>query len=281
MHAYEKRSYKKVAEYFMVTPQGVSKMIRSIEEELGEKLFVKEKNRLIATRAAEELYPHASRILDEFTSIENANSRKRKKVTIYSIDSVFDRYLKEFLSAFLHKYSNISLNVIETTHENAILHLQKRDCDFVVLQEPVESPQFVCDFLFESPFVFVVNKDNPLSQKDTLVPGDLDGVRMAGRGFEYSMYDRYFKILGRQGVFPVTVFESNDAGLLMELVDRDIAIASVNERVAQAYLKDNMKILKLDDASINDRICIMHYEKMPREAVVFLQELKEWVREDR
>ena len=104
MHAYEKRSYKKVAEYFMVTPQGVSKMIRSIEEELGEKLFVKEKNRLIA---------------------------------------------------------------------------------------------------------------------------------------------------------------------------------SVNERVAQAYLKDNMKILKLDDASINDRICIMHYEKMPREAVVFLQELKEWVREDR
>ncbi len=41
---YNQKSFKHTAEYFSVSPQGINKMIKSLEEELEEKLFQRKGN---------------------------------------------------------------------------------------------------------------------------------------------------------------------------------------------------------------------------------------------
>ena len=263
----------------MITQQGVNKTIKSLEDELETKLFVREGNIITPTKAADDLYVHAKVIIDEYRMIENTTNQRQKKVTIYAIDSVIDYYLADFLVYFQKKYSGITLKIIETTNETAQDHVLKGLSDLAILQEEVVNPSIVNNFLFEVPFVFVINKELPLAKKKELTEEDIDNSLFAGRGFEYVLYERSFQKWRKDKIVPITVLETNNPKLIMNLVNENQVVGSVNEAVANRYKSDNMVIRKIDDRSINDRIYLTHTKALTEEAKLFKKELTKWLKQ--
>lgn len=71
LSVYETRSMKKTAEHFFVSPQGISRVIKDMENELGTELFLRSRQQegLLPTHAAEMLLPHFQNILHEYELI--------------------------------------------------------------------------------------------------------------------------------------------------------------------------------------------------------------------
>lgn len=277
IEVYNQRSYKKAAEYFIITPQGINKTIKSLEDELSCKLFVMEKNKLVPTKEADELYPHAVSILKEFNYIEASSKDKRKTITIYSVDSIIDFQLSDFFIEFYRKHPNITLKIMESTDTAAIDHLKRNECDFAILQEIFQTTTIESDFLFEDPFVLVVNVNSPLAKFDCLEDDDFANLTLAGRGFDSIVYNRTMNFFSSHNINTTTVLESNNHKFIANIVENNVAAAFLSETAAAHYKSDQTKIIKVNNNIVNDRISISHKTVINDECQIFLKELKEWV----
>ncbi len=79
---YEERSINKAANQLFITPQGLSKIIRNLEEELGAELFVRTPKGMEPTESGVWLYAHCGPILEKYdeilTGIQKIQSGEKK-----------------------------------------------------------------------------------------------------------------------------------------------------------------------------------------------------------
>lgn len=68
---YEERSINKAAKRLYISPQGLSKIIMALEEELHTVLFERTKQGVHPTQSAVFLYDRAEKVIREFDEIEN------------------------------------------------------------------------------------------------------------------------------------------------------------------------------------------------------------------
>lgn len=277
IEVYNQKSYKKTAEYFIVSPQGVNKAIKILEEELNCKLFIQTVNGLMPTREADDLYPHAVAIKKEFDKIEQKRTDTRNKVVIYCIDSVMDVYFSDFLLEFYAKYPDITLKICETTNALAINQLYKNECDFAILQEEFKNDWIQNEVLFEAPFLLGVHKDNPLAKYNVIEDYDFSNLRLAGRGFDYVVYERTMNYLEKRNIKTVTTLETNNNRLLIDFVANNFGASFFSERFASQIKNENIKFIKIKNNIVNDRISISYSKKLTSKAKIFLKELKYWV----
>lgn len=100
IEVYQRQNINNASEHLFISRQGVSKVIRSIEKELGQKLFTRTSEGVFPTDFAIALYPHALKLLDEYNYIEGMNTlstQKKSVLTIYCIDYFFHIYQRIFL----------------------------------------------------------------------------------------------------------------------------------------------------------------------------------------
>ncbi len=68
---YEERSINKAANQLFITPQGLSKIIRNLEEELGAELFVRTPKGMEPTESGVWLYAHCGPILEKYGELKD------------------------------------------------------------------------------------------------------------------------------------------------------------------------------------------------------------------
>ena len=66
---YEERSIHKASKLLFITPQGLSKIIRHLEEELGTCLFERLANGMVPTESGTWLYENSTPLLEQFDEI--------------------------------------------------------------------------------------------------------------------------------------------------------------------------------------------------------------------
>ena len=66
---YEERSINKASKLLFITPQGLSKVIHHLEEELGARLFERSANGMLPTESGTYLYENSTRLLEQFDEI--------------------------------------------------------------------------------------------------------------------------------------------------------------------------------------------------------------------
>ena len=66
---YEERSIHKASKLLFITPQGLSKIIRHLEEELGTCLFERLANGMVPTESGTYLYENSTPLLEQFDEI--------------------------------------------------------------------------------------------------------------------------------------------------------------------------------------------------------------------
>lgn len=97
---YRCQNIQNASEKLFVSRQGVSKVIRTMEEELGQKLFIRTSEGVSPTDFAVALYPHVLKLIDEYRYIEGMNtlsSQKKSALTIIPLTISFLIFLLIFL----------------------------------------------------------------------------------------------------------------------------------------------------------------------------------------
>ena len=250
IQVYRSRNIQTASQLLYISRQGVSKIIRSLEQELGQTLFIRTVSGVEPTDFAIALYPHALKLLDEYSYIEGINtlaSQKKNVLTIYALDHFFSYLSSDFLIDFGRACPNITLSVLDTTDEYALDGLQTRKCDMAVINGPLDLTQFQGQRLFYSRYCARINKNHPLAQKSSLALPELDGETIAGKGRNYRCFrsniDRY---LLQPGYHVNILAEIADEMILTELVRKNQAIVIGFDYSASLFPADDIAVLPLD-----------------------------------
>ncbi|MBO5564135.1 MAG: LysR family transcriptional regulator [Lachnospiraceae bacterium] len=171
----------RAAEILHVTQPTLSKALKSLEEELGKKLFVRhsfsirltEEGVLLRDRA-EALVGMADKIEQEFLSLDDISGGE---LYLGLAESYQIRYLARVIRDFKGRYPDLRYHITSGDTEQIADKLDKGLLDFVVLAELPDSRKYeYLAFPEKDIWGLVIPKEDPLSKKNVIRAKDLTSL---------------------------------------------------------------------------------------------------------
>ena len=173
-------SMTKAAQSLHVTQPTLSKQLKSLEEELGKKLFLRhafsieltEEGRLLRKRA-EDLLDMADKIANEFSTLDDATGGD---LYFGLAESYQISFLAQEIKRFKRKYPSLHYHITSGGTEQVIERLDKGLIDFAVIVETPDYKKYdALEFPETDKWGAVVPKGHPLAAKRSVCADDLIG----------------------------------------------------------------------------------------------------------
>jgi len=201
----------KAAELLHVSQPALSKAVKSLEEELGKKLFVRHsfsieltKEGALLRKRAEDLVSLADRIEKEFVSLDDDLSGE---LYLGLAESYQIADLARQIRQMKVRYPDLHYHITSGDTEQLIDKLNSGVLDFLVIaQEPDTSVYEALEFPKKDIWGLVFPKDDPLAKKDRITINDLKGLPLfcSMQGWENEIRNwakNDFKDLELEGTF--------------------------------------------------------------------------------
>lgn len=173
----EYMNFTLAAEKCFVTQPTLSMQIQKLEEELGIKIFDRNKKPIQLTEVGKKIVEQAKNIVNEADRIQDIVEQQKGFIggdfKIGIIPTIMPTLLPMFLKNFIRKYPKINLIVEEHTTEEIISRLQKGQLAAAIAATPLNESNLKEIVLYYEPFVgyFPTEFRNGLTQ---LTPNDLN-----------------------------------------------------------------------------------------------------------
>ena len=178
----------RAADNLCVTQPTVSRQLKELEEELGEKLFERTNYAIRLTPAgellrerAEDILSMADRTVQDFKSLKE--DEVVGEIAIACAESRNVNFLSKCISILRDDYPKIKYNLYSGDSERALEKLDKGIFDFAVVVDNVDLEKYNCLAVRSvDRWGVVMRRDDPLAKRDFIEPKDLlDKPLMASR----------------------------------------------------------------------------------------------------
>ncbi|MEA5051479.1 MAG: LysR family transcriptional regulator [Oscillospiraceae bacterium] len=256
---YQFGSIKLAAEELMISQQALSKMIKLLENELGVTLFIRQSNKLVPTSEAVQLRYHATNIQKEWDCIHKLDPNEWlpwKTIKVYTVENVEELLGFDFWMAF-HKFNpNVLLNLMRVTEEEAVEKLEEGECDFAIITKPMPEHSYESVKLYTDEFFAVINKKNPLSNKQIISFDDLDNQKIAAYGRYYPHFVNVNRMLYQKHINVTPLLEVNNNKWILQMAENNYAIGFLLGSVVKSITSDKVVIRpQIDPVCLNYYLC--------------------------
>lgn len=129
-----------------VSQPAVTKLLHSAENQLGFKLFTREKNRLVPTQEALELHPEIVEIaqqVERLKEISRALSNRQTTLRIACVPSIAATLCAPAVARFVAKHPNVSCQLETYAHPDLVSRLMRRQIDIGFSVSTLPNPAVV------------------------------------------------------------------------------------------------------------------------------------------
>lgn len=173
----------RAAEILHVTQPTLSKQLKSLEDELGKKLFTRHSfsirltdEGILLRNRAEDLIGMADKIEQEFLSLDDITGGE---LYLGLAESYQIKYLARVIKQFKTHYPNLHYHITSGDTEQIADKLDKGLLDLLVLAEYPDSHKYeFIEFPESDKWGLVIPKDDPLATKKTIRAKDLAGLSL-------------------------------------------------------------------------------------------------------
>ncbi len=171
----------RAAEILHVTQPTLSKQLKSLENELGKKLFTRHSFSIKLTdegfllrNRAEDLVRMADKIEQEFVSLDDISGGD---LSLGLAETFQIRFLARSIKTFKTKYPNLHYHITSGDTEQLAGKLDKGLLDFLVLVELPDSKKFdFIEFPMKDTWGLIIPENDPLSKKKSISLDDLKNL---------------------------------------------------------------------------------------------------------
>ena len=251
-HVAKTEQISKAAEILNVSQPAISQQIKSLEDQIGFKLFSRSKKGVKLTQEAEEIFAYCKNIFAQVESInhtlQNISSLDTGILRIGASDTICKYYLIDKLKAFEQLYPKIRYRVTNCTTTESLSLLKNNDVDIAFVHTPVTNQNFTFRPCLTLEDYFVCSKDFDCSQIKDL--SDLTKYRTLL--LEKSSHSRKFldATLLRHNVELRPKFELASLDLLIEFAKKNMGIICVSKQ----YIKKELESKELKIIDIEERL---------------------------
>ncbi len=156
------RNYTRAADELFITQPTVTTRIATLEEELGCRLFQRNRKGLQLTPAGEALVDYAERILDlEKTAAQSIHlaGTRITQLRIGINETIFDSYLAPRMKSFMETHPDYHIRFTLGNSVNLFQAMQEGLLDLIYTHMPFEKRGFICEQMLSEHFALVVSPD--------------------------------------------------------------------------------------------------------------------------
>jgi len=244
----ERESFTRAGDQMHLSQSAVSQLIRRLEDEVGEPLFLRNGRSIRLTRTGSELLPAATEIMKWRHALAERTAPRPEDITgglRVGTSSAATAYLwAHTYQAFAKTYPNVELDVRATPQtQNTVEDLISGELDVGILPFPIGTSRLSGKVLGHHEALLLAAPSHPLALKKAVTVEDLAAARFIL--YEHRMNfralaERYFRELE---IAPPIVLQSNDTNLIRAMAEVGFGIAFLPDWGVQRELAEGRLVI--------------------------------------
>jgi LysR family hydrogen peroxide-inducible transcriptional activator len=270
------RHFAQAAEHSYVTQPTLSVMIQKLEEELGVKIFERNKKPVVLTREGEQIVNYAKRILLEVNQLKEYVATLKEEISgelrLGIIPTLAPYLLPLFLKSFTERYAALRIVVKDLTTHDIITRLRLGELDMGLLATPLSEKGLVEYPLFYEEFYAYAAQSEKLPPKKYILPTHIDTHKLwlleEGHCFRNQIFD-LCELKKKDLTASNISYEAGSIETLINLVDKNDGITIV-PKLATMHLKPQQvkKLREFSPPKPVREISIVVTESYPRQMII-------------
>jgi len=220
------------AEALNVSQPALSQILLHTEDELGFKLFLRVKGRLIPTPEAEELFPEVDRLFSDLEGLrQRAASLRQGKSGVVRLAASAPPSLSlvpEALRHFRAAHADIRILSYVVPAEVIISMLDRGQAGLGIAMTDQAFPLIDTEIIGHTRIVCVLPAEHPLAEREAIQPADLTGESLISYRSESLPGQLLREALGREGVAFQPEMEIDVSIIALAFVQQGLGIAIVD-----------------------------------------------------
>jgi LysR family hydrogen peroxide-inducible transcriptional activator len=188
----EERHFARAAEMCMVTQPGLTIQLKNLEEEIGIKIFDRNKVPLTPTVLGMEIINKAKKILREADEIRdfvvNEKNLLEGELKLGIISTLSPYLIPLFIKAMKEATPNVRFIIRESNTGQLMKDLETGTIDVAIMATPTGNSNLIEHPVFKEPFVAYLNDEHPMATSDfyELQPTDKTELLLLHHEFCYN-----------------------------------------------------------------------------------------------
>jgi LysR family hydrogen peroxide-inducible transcriptional activator len=171
------RHFGRAAQKCFVTQPTLSLALAKLEDELGVKLFERNKNEVLVTARGQAIVEQARRVLDEVGKISHIAKGSQDQLSgtlrLGAIPTIGPYLLPELVPILRKRAPSMPLAIEENLTGNLAPMLREGELDVVLIALPFAVPGVKTRVVYEEPFSVVVPEGHPWESRKAVKPSEL------------------------------------------------------------------------------------------------------------
>ncbi|MGK5039222.1 LysR family transcriptional regulator [Janthinobacterium sp. GB1R12] len=233
-------NFRQAAEQLHMTQPPLSRAIKTLEENLGARLFERDTQGVALTQAGRTLLPQALHILDLLetaqTSLQRDAAPARLRLGLTS--SVAAGLFRPLLAALEAQLDNVRLELTAAPSPRLVASVRKGQLDAALLALPSATFELAVQPLARQPMMLALPAGHRLAKKRKLGLSDIaqESVYWFERARQPAFFDHCQQVFRRHGFAPA---------FLREAPDHHVLLGDVAAGKGMALLADSFRALRL------------------------------------
>lgn len=235
----EELSFRKASERLRLAQPPLSAQIKSLETELGVRLFDQSTRSVRLTEAGRILLDEARSVLNSARQAEqrtrHAGQGLQGTLRIGIIAPSANEWMASVLREFRQQYGGVKLALFDLVSTEQLQRLRTDNLDVGLLRPPIHSIELEYEFVEEARQVLALPTDHRLTKKSEIVWADFhdESLVLIDPTLQHGYYDPFFQACAQAGAVPRATQFANDIQTKMWLISAGFGIAPTTASLAE------------------------------------------------
>jgi LysR family hydrogen peroxide-inducible transcriptional activator len=226
-------NFSRAAERCQIAQPSLSQQVLKLEEDLGAKLFDRLGRSVRLTEAGRAFIPHARAILEQMevarSSVADKNADLRGSIALGVIPTVAPYLMPSYAAAFLKRYPDAKLRIVEETTSVLVEGLRNLSLDAAILALPLRYKELELFPIRTEPLFAVLRRDHPRASAKSLALKDLRGESFVMLRDGHCFRDLSIATCTHARITPTIAFESGQFSSLLGMVAAGVGVSLIPE----------------------------------------------------
>lgn len=248
-------SFTKASQVLHISQPTISKMIKSLENDLGVTLFYRSP-RIELTDAGRALFRQAKIILTSFENIESeladVMTMKKGSIRIGLPPIIGASFFPKIIGEFKEIYPQINIQIIEEGSKKIEKGIETGTLDIgVVCTLPVKKNAFDMFSFIKSPLMVILHPEHSLADRSMISFKDLESETFVLYREDFSLHDKIIeRCIEQNGYHPHVICESSQRDFMVEMVAAKLGISFLPEKICSELDSNRIKAIPIEEPNI-------------------------------
>ncbi|KHD84392.1 LysR family transcriptional regulator [Heyndrickxia ginsengihumi] len=250
----KQKSFTKAANTLHISQPALSKMVKSLEEELEIELIDRRSKHIELTDAGEIVFSQSQKVVHAFNDLhallQDMTTLKKGKIKFGLPPLIGTVFFPKIIKGFQTLYPNVKIQLIEHGAKRVKQLVKEGELDFGIIMLPEEDNDFnIIPFATEELMLFV-HTSHRLAAKEEVSILDVKDEPFILFTEDFTLHDRIIQECQNAGFQPNVSYESSQWDFISEMVEQDLGVTFFPKSITKKANPNTVKAIPIKDPII-------------------------------